>query len=1126
MSIRFSLPFVLALGAWPTLATGQERIERYIERYGSAQRGFSLQHLRAIDALWPAEGIRKVSEEEFRRDWTQRYGPEQELELLSEAFLRLQALEYGIETRLDRRLAFEHIRAVPRRGADPYQVAPPIREALLQESEPNESPASANPMSCADQMYGALTGFGDVDVFVVNTTAPSRFVARVDPDLASTTPLVDPTLELLSEGGQVLAFNDDRNGTYPELDLLLPSGTWFFRVASRSIALNGAYIFSPDCNALPVVNANSPLLTNLGPHAAQGFVLEVLQDDAFRLAALSGNSTGLEIEWFDRSGLRTLAISRVGALPGEAAIRSAAKAGVFLARVRHLASSTTPVQIDVVPTGTGLPLLPCTTTSASFLVGGEWNPVFQWQAATITDGQVAIKEIGWPHATRARIDDAYGRELSSVLLGPESQASIHAVIGTQALIGLSTRNAGLPEVSWRDTPAAARWSRPQPTAGAYAGPTDLQVAALQGFTFVDDHLSPAGILTARLRTEFDISAGSWDVGIFVDRCRIEVDTPQGRTAFAPFAARLSTSNQAGWSSTVLYGGASELQNDDDLYLAANLADSSVDAQELTTLEFDFDLSTLGASGSQLSALRFFAEWYFGGNATASGALTPPSFDDSSEEANVLARAVELARHSAGTWDHLADVMPFEDRVELTLGCQSIPMQAASAADEAIATVDPANRARGFSYRASSPVAISARASARAATPWRGSVPSAAWRSPNPQHPGPTRKLAVLPLPPDVVGPLSEVRLRVRWDACWDDQIWDVHHYYDYARLEFDLGSGMRNAAPIQLALGPDIARFTGPSGVVFATGNLTDLAARDNVYARTQREDHDTQSFGASAEHSDEFLFDLSPWLTPGSGSAIVALAGEVLLFKNGAGSSPTPTTASGSEELLLRSDLDLEIYDFATQTWIALSGAPSIQGYPFSATCSSVAVLDPQLRAFDVQTGLPLAQDDDSGGGLNARVDLNLGDPLTGVSDTLFVVTASPFAGALVQGDVGFSIDAPFGYRGRAPFELTLGSTFAVEMRGPDGWLAFGWHSILPPPPVGIALGAPTSGWLVFDPTGFFLTLPNGMVIANGRASGALPTPLDPLLIGATIYGQGLLFDPISIHLQFVNEDRVILQL
>ncbi|MBL8896000.1 MAG: hypothetical protein JNM84_00150 [Planctomycetes bacterium] len=1120
-------PATLLLGATALLAcdralSAQERLELYVERYGARE----LAEVRAIDALWPGERMRKVDEASFRATWSARLGPEQELEPLAEIFRRLQALEYGIVARVGEREALERLRPVPRSGPRPYAPRGPLPEALLVESEPNDAPASANALNCGDVMQGALLGVQDLDVFQVVTATPQRFVARVDPDPTSAQPLADASLELLDANGRTLAFNDDTNGLYPELDLLLPSGVWYFRVAAASFALNGAYLFSPGCLALPVLSAASPLPVSLAAQERAAFLFDLAQGDELRLAAtpLAPPSGELELELWGRDGLQLLATSRVGASRGEAAIRTALPPGQYFARVRALDANPIALQLALALRGTGIPIQSCSGGQVRFDVGGEANPAFLWQPAGVVFGTLLAKETGWPHATRVHLDDARGGLLRSAELLPEGIGELGATIGNGTYVGLAARNAGLPSVSWRDSAIAQRWSRPQPSGGTYAGPTDLQVSTLQGFGFLDEHLSASGVLTARLFTEFDVDAGGWDLAWFVDRCFAEVDGPTGRQSFSPSAVRWLPGTNAGWAASNLLGGPAELAADDGLYLAANLADSAQDARELCALELDFDLAALGVSGSQLTALRFFAEWYFAGNATITGASAPPSFDDSSEEANVFARRVELRRQTSGTWDALGDVMPFEDRVELTLACHPIPQSSASAADEATAALDPATPAHGFLLEAGSPLALRASAAPRSPTAWRGSNTAALWRAPSAQHPGPIRAALAGPLPGGAVGPQGQLLLRLRWEACWDESIWDAHHYYDFAQLDLDLGASAVQITAKDLRLGPDAARFRGPSGVSFQSTAAVDLGANDGIYARARREDYDTPAHGPSAEHWDLLEFDVSTLLPPGGGSAIQALDAEVELYRNGAGAQPTPGNAGGSEELLLRSDLALELFDHATQTWVPLSSGPILRGYPFAPVCAPIGTVDPELLAFDLASGLSLGRDDDAGGGFDARLELAVGDPATGRSSTLLVAALSPLAGANDRGRIGLAVEAPFGYAGHAPFELRLGSPLVVELRGPEGWLAIGWHSYLPHLPSGVALPSLAQGFLVLDLTAFFLALPNAQPIVGGRATGSLPTPADPFLAGAQIFGQGLLFDPATVTIHLGNEDRVTL--
>ncbi len=115
---------------------------------------------------------------------------------------------------------------LPARRPRPVRVATTL-EATFAESEPNNTPATADSVGLGDRATGVVNPAGDVDTWFVDLTA-GQFLS-VDVDAAQVGSPLDATLELIAPDGTTsLAFNDDFDGFDPRISYRVPqSGRYY-----------------------------------------------------------------------------------------------------------------------------------------------------------------------------------------------------------------------------------------------------------------------------------------------------------------------------------------------------------------------------------------------------------------------------------------------------------------------------------------------------------------------------------------------------------------------------------------------------------------------------------------------------------------------------------------------------------------------------------------------------------------------------------------------------------------------------------------------------------------------------------------------------------------------------------
>ena len=134
--------------------------------------------------------------------------------------------------------------ALQERAQHFYRRAPPRVEraavaslVVVNESEPNDDAASADPVTLGDQAIGEVNPTGDSDYWVF--TATTGTILDIDVDASQVGSPLDPTLELFdSDGVTSLAFNDDFDGLDSRIKFTIDvTGDYF--VAIRDLGGGG-----------------------------------------------------------------------------------------------------------------------------------------------------------------------------------------------------------------------------------------------------------------------------------------------------------------------------------------------------------------------------------------------------------------------------------------------------------------------------------------------------------------------------------------------------------------------------------------------------------------------------------------------------------------------------------------------------------------------------------------------------------------------------------------------------------------------------------------------------------------------------------------------------------------------
>lgn len=130
------------------------------------------------------------------------------------------------------------------------------------EVEPNDDPASANPIACGEGLTGSIDLATDVDYWSISITEPLRLVIVLDCDST------DPALRVLdSEGNEIVSYDDDDPGRCPSIDRAFAPGTYFIEISESGRDDTLAYTLRVHCRTLhsfPVAAAFSNTLSDSG----------------------------------------------------------------------------------------------------------------------------------------------------------------------------------------------------------------------------------------------------------------------------------------------------------------------------------------------------------------------------------------------------------------------------------------------------------------------------------------------------------------------------------------------------------------------------------------------------------------------------------------------------------------------------------------------------------------------------------------------------------------------------------------------------------------------------------------------------------------------------------------------
>ncbi len=672
--------------------------------------GVDAQVVRQVDRLWPDDRLCTASVDDFRRAYVAGSAEGFDLDAAIRTFRLYQDFVNGL-TPLRQNARLEQTAPVPEFG--PRQYTPPATfgiDANVAESEPNGTLATADPINLGDVVTGCNSS-GDDDFFVFTVGAATNLSVRVDPLVSGGSCgsfHTNPRLELLDSGGTRVAFNDDTNGSYPVISQLVPSGTYYL-VVDPSGTATGDYTMTTAGSPAVTLSCGGTTTTGgmLNAGESYSFLLGVTANGVFAIDVLTatiGSSLGAELTLVDTDLSTVIETSTVGSQPGDARIVAGLLAGQYLCIVQGTGTTTGNFGVTLACQGP-LPTIACGAPALNVNVSEGEVPLIGLNIPQLSKYDVTVTDTGLPDETFINILDAHGNVVLSdtSFASPTGTSTATATtVGANAFARLIADPAGTVSTGWRDTPVAKSWCRPQ---AAYPGPTSISVTS-PTFTFVNDHLSPAGILTIRKRRDFHIDGGAFDSSTYIDEAYVDVTTASGTMRFHPTAIRLpAPPNASGFTSIGTAGMPSDVAASDGVYYGIHLLDAGSTTNDSYTIEFDFDVSSLGITGSQITGLGFVAQWYFAGDALSTTDVLPPTTDDSSEETDIFVDDMELKRQSAATWDRLGDAlmgtnMPpvANPQVSISLACTPITLNGVlSAEDDSNGDIQAATPLQAFAF---------------------------------------------------------------------------------------------------------------------------------------------------------------------------------------------------------------------------------------------------------------------------------------------------------------------------------------------------------------------------------------------------------------------------------------------
>lgn len=156
------------------------------------------------------------------------------------------------------------------------------------ETEPNDAPSAAqSPMTPSLVANGRLAKRGDVDLWPVTLRQGQTLVASLAAHESLGSP-VDAVMQIISAGGQTLAYNHDQRGLDPQLTFVAPAdGTYLVRLfgfpstPNQTIGLAGgdSYVYRLTLATGPFVDYCWPLAVTRGREASVELVGWNIADD-------------------------------------------------------------------------------------------------------------------------------------------------------------------------------------------------------------------------------------------------------------------------------------------------------------------------------------------------------------------------------------------------------------------------------------------------------------------------------------------------------------------------------------------------------------------------------------------------------------------------------------------------------------------------------------------------------------------------------------------------------------------------------------------------------------------------------------------------------------------------------
>jgi hypothetical protein len=181
----------------------------------------------------------------------------------------------------------------------------------VDETEPNNDDATANPISCGTPLRGIISNGADVD-FWVNTEIVALSLVSVS--VTTPTSSLDPTLTILDSSLNVVAFNDDAVGLDSGINILLFPDTYYFVVDGLSGTGPAAtYTLSVNCSA----PNEDPQGCIVAGHSLGGSIDVDGESDTWQYVAGAAGTATETIRFIAKSGLvdvNMVVIDNTGAL--------------------------------------------------------------------------------------------------------------------------------------------------------------------------------------------------------------------------------------------------------------------------------------------------------------------------------------------------------------------------------------------------------------------------------------------------------------------------------------------------------------------------------------------------------------------------------------------------------------------------------------------------------------------------------------------------------------------------------------------------------------------------------------------------------------------------------------------